>query len=93
MFLDGRNANVQREYTGLRHCIRSVIQADGIKGFYGGAKIGIVGIIVYRSLYFGLFDLVKRFICGEETSTEQGKPIKMSLWLSFLTAQVRLTSL
>lgn len=70
-----------------------MIQVEGVKGFYGGAKIGLFGIIIYRSLYFGLFDFVKRLICGEQTLNPEGKPMKMSLWMSFLTAQVRLTSL
>lgn len=91
--LDGRDANVKREYTSLRHCVRSVVQVEGVKGFYAGARIGIIGIIIYRSLYFGLFDLVKRVICGEQALNQHGKPMKMSLWLSFLTAQVRLNSL
>lgn len=80
----------KREYTGLRHCFRTVIKQEGIRGLYSGLKVGVCGITVYRSLYFGLFDSIKRVTCGEQTFDEQGKPVKMSLWMSFLAAQVYL---
>lgn len=32
---------------------------DGIKGLYRGFVISCVGIIIYRGLYFGIFDSVK----------------------------------
>lgn len=50
--------------------------------------MGLCGIIVYRSLYFGIFDTIKRFLCGEEAFNDDGKPVKMSLFLSFISAQV-----
>lgn len=63
---------------------------EGFKGFFGGIRVGICGIVVYRSLYFGLFGTIKHIICGEQTFNEDGKPVKMSFWLSFFTAQVGL---
>ena len=32
---------------------------DGIKGLYRGFVISCVGIVIYRGLYFGIFDSVK----------------------------------
>ena len=34
------------------------MRADGIAGLYRGFVISCVGIVVYRGLYFGLFDTV-----------------------------------
>ena len=33
--------------------------SDGIAGLYRGCNLSCVGIIVYRGLYFGLYDSVK----------------------------------
>lgn len=37
----------------------SLIFLDGISGLYRGFAISCVGIVVYRGLYFGLYDSVK----------------------------------
>lgn len=38
---------------------RKTIQTDGIAGLYRGFNISCIGIIVYRGLYFGLYDSIK----------------------------------
>ncbi|KAK4409291.1 ADP,ATP carrier protein 3, mitochondrial [Sesamum angolense] len=38
---------------------RKTIQSDGLAGLYRGFNISCVGIIVYRGLYFGMYDSLK----------------------------------
>lgn len=33
--------------------------SDGIRGLYRGFVISCIGIVIYRGLYFGIFDSVK----------------------------------
>ncbi|KAL2940952.1 ADP ATP carrier protein mitochondrial [Bienertia sinuspersici] len=48
-----------RQYNGLIDVYRKTWASDGISGLYRGFNISCVGIIVYRGLYFGLYDSVK----------------------------------
>ncbi|KAK8714812.1 hypothetical protein V6N13_042161 [Hibiscus sabdariffa] len=49
----------QRQFNGLVDVYKKTIQADGIVGLYRGFNVSCVGIIVYRGLYFGLYDSLK----------------------------------
>ncbi|KAJ4978825.1 hypothetical protein NE237_009605 [Protea cynaroides] len=49
----------ERQFNGLIDVYRKTIKSDGIAGLYRGFNISCVGIIVYRGLYFGLYDSLK----------------------------------
>jgi len=49
----------ERQFNGLVDVYRKTMATDGIAGLYRGFVISCVGIIVYRGLYFGLFDSLK----------------------------------
>lgn len=49
----------ERQFNGLVDVYRKTIQSDGVAGLYRGFNISCVGIIVYRGLYFGLYDSLK----------------------------------
>jgi len=49
----------ERQFNGLVDVYRKTMATDGIAGLYRGFMISCVGIIVYRGLYFGLYDSVK----------------------------------
>ncbi|MCI53810.1 ADP/ATP carrier protein, partial [Trifolium medium] len=49
----------ERQFNGLIDVYRKTFQSDGIAGLYRGFNVSIVGIIVYRGLYFGLYDSLK----------------------------------
>lgn len=49
----------ERQFNGLIDVYRKTIAADGVAGLYRGFVPSVVGIIVYRGLYFGLYDSVK----------------------------------
>ncbi|KAI8852146.1 mitochondrial carrier domain-containing protein [Chytridium lagenaria] len=49
----------ERQFNGLIDVYKKTIASDGIAGLYRGFVISCVGIIVYRGLYFGLYDSIK----------------------------------
>jgi solute carrier family 25 (mitochondrial adenine nucleotide translocator), member 4/5/6/31 len=49
----------EREFNGLVDCISKIFKSDGFYGLYRGFGISVVGIIVYRAAYFGMFDTGK----------------------------------
>jgi solute carrier family 25 (adenine nucleotide translocator) protein 4/5/6/31 len=52
----------ERQFTGLIDVYKKTLQTDGIVGLYRGFNISCVGIVVYRGLYFGLYDSLKPVI-------------------------------
>lgn len=49
----------QRQFNGMVDVYKKTIASDGIVGLYRGFNISCVGIVVYRGLYFGLYDSLK----------------------------------
>lgn len=49
----------ERQFNGLIDVYRKTLKSDGIAGLYRGFTVSCVGIIVYRGLYFGLYDSLK----------------------------------
>lgn len=48
-----------RQFNGLVDVYRKTLASDGVAGLYRGFVISCVGIIVYRGLYFGMYDSLK----------------------------------
>merc|ERR1712115_11962 len=48
-----------RQFNGLVDVYEKTLASDGIAGLYRGFNISCVGIIVYRGLYFGMYDSLK----------------------------------
>lgn len=48
-----------RQFNGLADVYRKTLATDGIVGLYRGFMISCAGIIVYRGLYFGIYDSLK----------------------------------
>jgi len=49
----------ERQFNGLIDVYRKTLATDGVAGLYRGFTISCVGIIVYRGLYFGMYDSLK----------------------------------
>ncbi|KAI5063059.1 hypothetical protein GOP47_0022183 [Adiantum capillus-veneris] len=49
----------ERQFNGLLDVWKKTLQTDGIPGLYRGFTISCGGIIVYRGLYFGMYDSLK----------------------------------
>jgi len=45
-----------RQFNGLLDVYKKTLASDGLAGLYRGFVPSVVGIIVYRGLYFGLYD-------------------------------------
>jgi len=58
----------ERQFNGLIDVYRKTYATDGIAGLYRGFVISCVGIIVYRGLYFGMFDSFKPLLGSYETN-------------------------
>jgi len=48
-----------KQFNGLLDVYKKTLASDGIAGLYRGFVISCVGIIIYRGLYFGIYDSVK----------------------------------
>ncbi|ODQ80797.1 hypothetical protein BABINDRAFT_180028 [Babjeviella inositovora NRRL Y-12698] len=48
-----------RQFNGLLDVYKQIFTSDGIAGFYRGFGPSVIGIIVYRGLYLGLYDSLK----------------------------------
>ncbi|XAR68005.1 hypothetical protein NMG60_11002981 [Bertholletia excelsa] len=49
----------ERQFNGLIYVYRKTLKTDGLAGLYRGFNISCVGIIIYRGLYFGMYDSLK----------------------------------
>jgi solute carrier family 25 (adenine nucleotide translocator) protein 4/5/6/31 len=49
----------ERQFNGLVDVYKKTIATDGVAGLYRGFVVSCVGIIVYRGLYFGMYDSLK----------------------------------
>lgn len=49
----------ERQFNGLVDVYKKTLASDGIAGLYRGFGPSVIGIVVYRGLYFGLYDSLK----------------------------------
>jgi len=70
---DAMNSSGQRQYSGLADVYRQTLKTDGLAGLYRGFVISVVGIFIYRGLYFGLYDSCKPLVFkGQENPSAIG---------------------
>ena len=55
----------QKQYSGLIDVYKQTLATDGLAGLYRGFVISCVGIVIYRGLYFGIYDSVKPILPTE----------------------------
>lgn len=58
---DAKNAKTggDRQFNGLVDVYKKTLASDGILGLYRGFGPSVLGIVVYRGLYFGMYDSIK----------------------------------
>ncbi|PON83000.1 Adenine nucleotide translocator [Trema orientale] len=56
------SVNGQRQFKGLIDVYSKTISSDGIVGLYRGFGASIMGITLYRGMYFGIYDTMKPII-------------------------------
>ncbi|KAJ0983027.1 hypothetical protein J5N97_011282 [Dioscorea zingiberensis] len=49
----------ERQFDGLTDVYKKTLKSDGVAGLYRGFNVSCIGIIVYRGLYFGMYDSLK----------------------------------
>jgi len=49
----------ERQFNGLIDVYKKTLATDGIAGLYRGFGPSVLGIVVYRGLYFGMYDSIK----------------------------------
>ncbi|OMJ86085.1 hypothetical protein SteCoe_12441 [Stentor coeruleus] len=52
-------AETDREFKGMADVVKKIMKTDGLLGVYRGFNISVIGIFIYRALYFGMFDTGK----------------------------------
>lgn len=62
----------ERQFNGLVDVYRKTISSDGVAGLYRGFTISCVGIIVYRGLYFGMYDSIKPVLLTGDLAVSAG---------------------
>jgi len=55
----------QKQFNGLIDVYKKTLASDGIAGLYRGFVISCVGIVIYRGLYFGVYDSIKPIVPKE----------------------------
>uniref|UniRef100_A0A5B6Z0J8 ADP/ATP translocase n=1 Tax=Davidia involucrata TaxID=16924 RepID=A0A5B6Z0J8_DAVIN len=52
----------QRQFKGLLDVYHKTLSSDGIVGLYRGFGVSIIGITLYRGMYFGIYDTMKPIV-------------------------------
>lgn len=52
----------KRQYRGLLDVYKKTLATDGMSGLYRGFSVSIMGITLYRGLYFGIYDSMKPLV-------------------------------
>lgn len=55
-----------RQFKGLFDCMSKIMKSDGPTGLYRGFFASVIGIFVYRSLYFGMYDTGKALFLSDK---------------------------
>jgi len=50
----------ERQFAGLGDCLTKIAKSDGPIGLYRGFGVSVLGIVVYRGVYFGTYDTCKQ---------------------------------
>jgi len=51
----------------LIDCINKIRATDGTKGLYQGFGVSVLGIIMYRGVYFGGYDTAKKALLAPDS--------------------------
>ena len=62
------SAKGERQFNGLIDVYHKTLKSDGFIGLYRGFVVSCVGIVVYRGLYFGLYDTLKPILLRKDAS-------------------------
>jgi len=72
---------VVRKYTGIVDCIVKTVKQNGVLSLYKGFFAPLGGILIYRGVQIGLYDVVKKFNPSQKLTGV------MAILSKFITAQ------
>lgn len=75
----------ERQFNGLFDVYKKTLATDGIGGLYRGFVISCVGIVVYRGLYFGMYDSLKPVLLVGTLEVHDLNPPQICHSSAFLT--------
>jgi solute carrier family 25 (mitochondrial adenine nucleotide translocator), member 4/5/6/31 len=58
----------EKNYNGFIHCYSQTFKEGGFKALYKGFGISVIGIIPYRAVYFGGYDVLKAIFLKPDSS-------------------------
>ena len=67
-----------RQFNGLLDVYKKTLASDGIVGLYRGFVPSVMGVLVYRGLYFGLYDSLSK--CSVFDAMPSGTTGLSALW-------------
>lgn len=77
-----------RQFNGLVDVYKKTLASDGIAGLYRGFVPSVVGIIVYRGLYFGVYDsLSKSRLLNTGTPSHVFNVVTHAIFFSLIRAR------
>ena len=53
------NNEIEAKKGGILGCLKEAVMKEGVRGIYKGALISFIGVGVFRSTYFGIYDTFK----------------------------------
>lgn len=77
-------ASAQRKYSGYIACARELAQHSGVLGFYRGFGVSFVGVVLFKAMFLGGYDISKALMGLE---SREGRTTALSLLLRFTAAQ------
>ena len=55
-------ASSERQFKGIVDVFEKTIASDGVAGLYRGFLPSVIGIVIYRGLYFAIYDSIRPFV-------------------------------
>jgi len=83
----GKDSNT-RQFSGLGDCLIKTIRSQGFFSLYSGYTVSVIGIIMYRAPYFGLFDTFNSLNPYTASANHSWNAYVCDLVASFFLAQV-----
>merc|ERR1712187_366743 len=83
-----QDSSSTRQFSGLSDCLLRTIRSQGFFSLYNGYMVSVIGIIMYRAPYFGLFDTFNALNPYAATASTSWTAYFCDLAASFLLAQI-----
>ena len=68
----------ERRYSGTVHCLRSIYAENGVRGLYTGMSVSITGVVIFRALFMGGYDVAKQFAEFDRLETPVWKKLAIA---------------